>query len=303
MMEVTSDPLNGLLFINKPKSLSSSDALYPIKKLLRQIGQKKTKIGHFGTLDPFADGLLIIALGHCTRLADYVHEYCPKTYIAKGLFGTQTDTGDLTGQSYKECNLADISARSIVEKKYLGKYSQRPPFFSATKHQGKPLYEWAREGIEIVKDPVERMIYQFEINKLDENEIIFSASVSSGTYIRVLMEDIAYDFKSCGHLVELTRTKIGNAEKDQATELALFKELQSYAELSQKLIEPEVVLPFLKVELDSERECEAFRHGQTIETIFSCEQPVWVYHEGKRLGLAKIREGKLQVLINMMAQL
>jgi len=302
-MEVRNEPLNGLLFINKPKSLSSSDALYPIKKLLRIIGQKKTKIGHFGTLDPFADGLLIIALGHCTRLADYVHEYCPKTYIAKGKFGTQTDTGDLTGQPYKQCGLAEIENRSDIEKKYVGSYSQRPPFFSATKHQGKALYEWAREGIEIVKDPVVRTIHHFEINKLDQNEIIFSATVSSGTYIRVLMEDIAADFKSCGHLTELTRTQIGNALKDQATDLHLFKDMQVYDELSSKILEPDVVLPFLKIELANEKQSEAFRHGQAIESSLISEKPVWVFFENKRLGLAKIVEGKLQVLINMMPQL
>lgn len=296
------EPLNGLLFINKPKSISSSDAFYPIKKLLRQIGQKKTKIGHVGTLDPFADGLLIIALGHCTRLADYVHEYCPKTYVAHGKFGIQMDTGDFTGQTFKQSGMANVKKRSLVEIKYQGAYFQRPPYFSATKHEGKRLYEWAREGIEIVKEPVERFIHKFAIHQLSESEITFTSTVSSGTYIRVLMEEIADDFESCGHLLELSRTQIGNAHLDQATELSRFIEIKTYEELSNLMIDPEVVLPFLKVLITNDRDREAFRHGQAVETAFINDKPVWVYYDNERLGLAKIIEGKLQVLINMMPQ-
>ncbi|GAB4419722.1 MAG: tRNA pseudouridine(55) synthase TruB [Bacteriovoracaceae bacterium] len=290
--------LNGIIYLNKPKGISSSDAFYPLKKLLKKNGYKNTKIGHYGTLDPFATGLLLVAIGPCTRLADFVHEESIKTYLAKGIFGSKTSTGDYTGEKLRDFPLPEVLNTDLLTTKFQGEYWQIPPAVSAAKHQGKALYEWVREGVIIQKAPVRRFIHELNVLSITREQIKFEASVSTGTYIRTLMEDIAAHLGSGGHLQELSRIRIGEVSINEA-----LREIPStIEELKNCLHSPTKVLPYAEIQLTTSQ-CEFFRNGREIVMPEVSSGRYWAKgHEGELLGLAEFRDGSLRVLVNMMQQ-
>ena len=153
---ITSKPI--IINLYKPKDMSSQHVV----RLFKRKFPKKTKIGHFGTLDPFATGVLMIGVNGAQRLNEYIHECLPKTYIATGILGLETATGDLTEEptqrddsEYLRTVIKDFSKEFIethLRKKFLGVYMQAPHKYSAAKHEGKALHEWARAGVEIKKE-------------------------------------------------------------------------------------------------------------------------------------------------------
>ena len=197
--------VNGSLLINKEIGLTSRQEVNNVSK---RLGQKKA--GHIGTLDPFADGLLVVLLGSSTKISPFL-EVMDKTYLATLKLGEKTNTGDLTGEVVEKKEIPELSKDKIskVLHGFLGKSSQIPPIFSALKVNGQELYKYARKGIEIERKP--RKIEVFEINLIsfEKDEITFIAKVSKGTYIRTLGEDIANKLGTVGHLTRLTRTAIG----------------------------------------------------------------------------------------------
>ena len=179
------------------------------------------KAGHIGTLDPFADGLLIVLLGSSTKISPFL-EVMDKEYIATLKLGKKTDSGDHTGNIIEEKDIPLLNKEKINEelKSFLGKQSQVPPMYSALKVNGKELYKYAREGIKIERKRREIEIYSIDLISFNDDEIIFKAHVSKGTYIRTLGEDIAEKLGTVGHLVKLTRSRIGpysleNAKKSE----------------------------------------------------------------------------------------
>lgn len=199
--------------IYKPPGPSSFQM---VAKLKRALKGKVKKVGHFGSLDPFAEGLMLIGVSGAAKLNQYVQQTLSKTYVAKGMLGIKTASGDTEGEVLEEnshplpLDIRDL--KKLLETKYVGEYLQSPPAFSAAKHQGKPLYKWALEGKKVEKEPVVRNIYNLEILDFDYPYLTFKAEVSSGTYIRSLFEDMAQDLGTIGHLVELKRTNIGPHE-------------------------------------------------------------------------------------------
>jgi tRNA pseudouridine55 synthase len=205
--------------INKPESGSSYDC---IRSLKRSLVSGFGKIGHFGTLDPFASGLLLVGIAGAARLNDLVHSELPKTYIAYGVLGVETPTGDMTS----EVNNSDLSnyLNSVISKfepefiehklkeRFLGEYMQAPHVYSAAKFQGKKLHEWAREGVEIKKPPVKREIYRISVIEYDFPKITIEVTVSSGTYVRTLFSDMANYLGTIGTLEGLFRTQIGDVK-------------------------------------------------------------------------------------------
>ena len=197
------------------------------------------KAGHIGTLDPFADGLLIVLLGSSTKISPFL-EVMDKEYIATLKLGKKTDSGDLTGNIIEEQDIPLLCKEKINEvlKSFLGKQSQVPPMYSALKVNGKELYKYAREGIEIERKRREIEIYSIDLISFNDNEIIFKAHVSKGTYIRTLGEDIAEKLGTVGHLVKLTRSKIGpyslenakNSENVNEDDLIPISKMLSYME-------------------------------------------------------------------------
>ncbi len=210
--------MNGFLLINKPEGITSYDVIRKIKTYL----PKKTKIGHSGTLDPFATGLLIVAIGrdYTKQLSHLLH--LDKTYQAEITFGTVTDSYDIDGKitythqtpfSVKESDI------SLIIQKFKGEISQAPPIYSAKKINGKPAYKHAREGntIELKKATV--TIYEISVNELHETRINISVHCSKGTYIRSLAHDIGQELKVGAHLSKLNRLSIGNISIEHAIKL------------------------------------------------------------------------------------
>lgn len=197
--------LSGSLLINKEIGLTSREE---VNNISRKLGEKKA--GHIGTLDPFADGLLIVLLGSSTKISPFL-EVMDKTYIATLKLGSKTNTGDLTGETIETKEIPELTKTKICEvlQGFLGKSTQIPPIFSALKVNGQPMYKYARKGIDIERKPREIEIFKIYLVSFEKDEITFLAKVSKGTYIRTLGEDIAEKLGTVGHLTKLTRTEIG----------------------------------------------------------------------------------------------
>ena len=201
--------MNGIIIINKPKECTSHDIVYKIKKLFNE------KVGHTGTLDPNATGVLPLLIGKATQISKYLINH-DKTYQVIMQLGKKTETADSEGKVIEEKEVPqEILENSKIEKaleSFLGKQEQIPPMYSAIKINGKKLYEDARKGQEVEIKPRAVEIYNIEITNIqkEKKQIEFKVSCSKGTYIRTLCEDIAEKMRTVGYMKELKRTKVGN---------------------------------------------------------------------------------------------
>ena len=208
--------MDGIIIINKPKECTSHDVVAKIKKICKE------KVGHTGTLDPMATGVLPLLIGEGTKLSEYITNH-DKKYIATIKLGIKTDTLDSEGKiiEKQEVDLKEISTENVnkVLKTFLGKQKQTPPMYSAIKIKGKKLYEYAREGKEVEVPEREIEIYEIELLKIENDELSFKVHCSKGTYIRSLCEDIAIKLGTIGYMKELERVKVGEYEINQAIDL------------------------------------------------------------------------------------
>lgn len=197
--------ISGSLLISKEIGLTSRQE---VNNVSRRLNEKKA--GHIGTLDPFADGLLVVLLGSSTKIAPFL-EVMDKKYLATLKLGEKTDTGDLTGKVIESKEIPVLTKENIVKtlKTFLGEQVQIPPMFSALKVNGKELYKYAREGKEIERKERHINIFNIDLVNFEKDEITFIAKVSKGTYIRTLGEDIAEKLGTVGHLTKLTRLEVG----------------------------------------------------------------------------------------------
>lgn len=204
--------ISGSLLIDKQIGLTSRQE---VNNVSRALGEKKA--GHIGTLDPFADGLLIVLLGKATKISPFL-EGMDKTYMATLKLGEMTDTGDLTGNIVSKQDIPALSKNNIEDifNSFLGEQKQLPPMYSALKINGKELYKYAREGIEIERKERIINVYELKLISFKDDEITFISKVSKGTYIRTLGEDIAKALGSVGHLTKLTRLAIGPYSIEQS---------------------------------------------------------------------------------------
>lgn len=286
-----------IFLIHKPSGPSSFDILRQIKKLP---GYQKEKLGHFGTLDPFAEGLLLIGTGKALKLSDYIHQENDKSYKGVGLFGKKTASLDITEDFIEEeslnkevPNLADLNQ---VAFNFKGKYLQVPPMYSAVKVDGKKLYKLARKGIEVERKATEREVFSFEITEQRESEISFEARVSKGTYIRTLFDDLCQKFESHGVLKTLVRTSIGSFHLDQAFSLGDLKSFAEFMDRGQPIFD---VIKLKRIIL-SAQEALGLVQGKYIKANEGQEEElVWTSHPEKGvIGLAKIDKGQLKVVFN-----
>lgn len=197
--------MHGILFINKPVGITSYDVVRRAKKVF-----KTRKIGHTGTLDPFAEGLLILCVGKATKLVNSFLT-ANKTYEGTVVLGAHYDTYDVTGTITKS-NTPKVTKEQLEEvlKSFKGEYYQEPPMYSALKKEGKKLYEYARKGIDIKRDKRLVEIINLDLIKhLKDNEFTIDVETSKGTYIRSLAVDIAFKLNTYGALKTLKRTKVG----------------------------------------------------------------------------------------------
>lgn len=248
----------GFLNINKPANCTSHDVVAMLRKSL---GIKK--IGHSGTLDPFATGVLTIGINDATRLFEYLPS--DKVYLAEITFGIETNTDDITGKIINKTN--NIPSIVDINKKlnqFIGKIKQRPPIFSAVKINGRKAYELARKNEIDTSDLIEKTIEIYSINVIscENNKFNLKIHCSSGTYVRAIARDLGKELNSLAVLSSLQRTKIGSyftLEKSIAPESINKFNLENY------LISPLTVIELPKVCLDS-KQIFSIAHGNLVET-------------------------------------
>lgn len=198
--------MDGIIVINKEKEYTSHDVVAKLKKKLNI-----SKVGHTGTLDPNATGVLPILIGKGTKFSKYLINH-DKIYEVELELGKKTDTADIEGKVIEEKNVDEKYIKENllqVLESFIGKQEQIPPMYSAIKKNGKKLYEYARAGEKVEIEPRKIEIYKIDLNKYDKNIISFVASCSKGTYIRSLCEDIAEKLNTLGYMKNLKRLQVG----------------------------------------------------------------------------------------------
>lgn len=198
-------PVNGILLLDKPLGESSNHALQHVKRLF-----DARKAGHTGSLDPLADGMLPICLGDATKLSAFLLD-ADKYYQFRVRLGETTATGDAEGEVVARCSTDGIDVDKIREvlPRFTGAIDQLPPMYSALKHQGKRLYELAREGVEVEREPRQVMIHRLELGDVELPEFELRVHCSKGTYVRTLAEDIGEALGCGAHVTALRRTGVG----------------------------------------------------------------------------------------------
>ena len=282
--------MQGILIINKPQGYTSQDVVSKVKKILNV-----KKAGHTGTLDPMATGVLPVLIGEYTKLSKYLIEH-DKTYVAKLKLGLKTDTGDLEGNVIEEKEFdKSILEKSNVEnvlKSFLGKQKQIPPMYSAIKINGKKLYEYAREGVEVEVEPRDIELYKLNLLSIENDEIEFEVSCSKGTYIRVVCEDIAKTLGTIGTMSSLNRTIVDKFNIGQAI---TFEELESIKEnIDSRLIKMENVFDHLpKLTLNKRKE-DLFLNG--VMLTFEYQDGVYNIYDSNNIyiGTGTIKDNLLK---------
>lgn len=209
------------ILIDKDPDWTSFDV---VKKIRNSIRVKK--VGHAGTLDPFATGLLILCTGKSTKKIES-YQALEKVYTGTMVLGKRTNTMDPEGEILEEKDFSGINDQMINEtvQEFIGEISQIPPMFSAKKHKGKALYKYARKGMEIERKPVSVVIHEFEIERIELPEIRFRVKCSKGTYVRVLADDFGKKLGCGAYLKELRREAIGKYTVDEALKIDDFVRL------------------------------------------------------------------------------
>jgi tRNA pseudouridine55 synthase len=289
--------MNGVLLIDKPAGVTSHDVVAHVRKI---IGERR--VGHTGTLDPFATGLLVILVGRATRLAQFLSG-AAKEYEALIRFGYATDTGDITGlriegeEPYaKTQNAQGLRLEEIQTAMALltGEIEQVPPMYSAKKIQGKKLYEFARAGQSVERKPVRVTIREFEVlspaeeslRARDEGSVDLRVRVvcSAGTYVRTLAEDLGKKVGIRSHLAELRRTRAGVFQIEKAVTLERLAEVRQQEMLDDTWISPFQALSHLPaIELDNDQ-VRRTMHGVPLE-VARDEQQTFTDGDAIRLSL------------------
>jgi tRNA pseudouridine55 synthase len=256
--------LHGWIILDKPVGLGSTQAVSAMKRLLREAGEPKTKVGHGGTLDPLASGVLPIALGEATKLAGRMLD-ATKAYDFTIRFGAETDTLDAEGAVVETSDvrptLAEIDA---MLPRFTGEIEQVPPAYSALKIEGKAAYIRARAGETVELKSRKVTVQSLVVTGSGEDEVTLSASVSKGTYIRSLARDIARALGSVGHVTMLRRTRAGPFSLDRAISLDFLSQAAKARSLDGAVMPLQAALddiPALPVTPDQAR---LLRHGQML---------------------------------------
>ena len=280
--------MDGIILIDKPKDYTSHDVVAVIKRI------SKEKVGHTGTLDPNATGVLPLLIGKATGISKYLINH-DKTYIATLKLGIKTDTADGEGKVIEERELPNLEIEEIQEalNKLIGKQEQVPPMYSAIKVNGKKLYEYARQGKEIEVQARTIEIYDaklIEYNK-EEAEVVFEISCSKGTYIRTVCEKVADNLNTVGYMKELRRTRVGEFDIQDTVNIEDIKN-------SPELLEENIITieNFFeekeRIELN-DKELELFLNG--VKLSKDKENNIYrVYNNNKFIGLGVVEDNKLK---------
>lgn len=295
--------VSGVLLLDKPSGISSHTALSQAKRLFMSLNFDSKKAGHTGTLDPMATGLLPICFGEATKFSNFGLD-ADKGYTAIIELGCQTDTGDKEGRVIvqKDVLAFDQSKLDDLANSFMGEQIQTPPMYSALKKDGKKLYEYARDGIEIEREPRPIAIHHLSLAKLSDNQITLDVICSKGTYVRVLGETIAERLGMVGHLTALHRIRTGGFDVASAISLDKLATL-SFDERFGKLLPIDVLLnhlPIIKLTTD---ETARIKMGQRLNIkdrigALAFDKNVLqirLYDEGVFVGLGQVEpNGRLQ---------
>ena len=293
--------LNGLLIIDKPTDWTSHDVVAKVRGICRT-----RRVGHTGTLDPFATGVLVVCLNQATRLVQFLTGD-DKEYIATVRFGFATDTGDLTGSPIGEMTDPTHLNKDIIEAALphlRGNIQQIPPMYSAKKIGGVKLYEMARRGEVIERQPINIQIKEFELIEKTNNDCWkFRVSCTSGTYIRTLAEDLGKYLKVGAHLNELRRTKVGKLSINEAITLEQLAELSISNVWNSALIpmNKALTLPILEI---SDEDAARLRNGRAVmcDSMESLQTTYQLFHHGLLVGIgeydAKVKQLKPKIVMN-----
>jgi len=281
--------MTGIIVVNKPSGITSFDVIRNLRKIL-----KEKKMGHTGTLDPMATGVLIICIGKATRLAQSIENQYKK-YVAEFQLGYQTDTYDKMG---KIINISDIKSAPKEElekvlKKFSGKIKQIPPMYSALKKDGKKLYELARQGIEIEREAREINIKSIEVVDIRENTIKIKCDVSKGTYIRTLVNDIGLSLGSYGTLTSLERISVGDITINNSytlDEIEAFSSGNNYEFLKSV----EEIFQYERYDILNDKDFLLFKNGNTLVTTNKENNLYKIYFKNEFVGLGSIENNRLK---------
>ncbi len=272
---------DGILLLNKPKGITSFDLVKALSKKLN------LKVGHAGTLDPLACGLMILLIGEATKFSQFF-QALPKTYVAKARLGLRTDSYDMEGRVLEEKDSSFVNEDLLREtiKKFKGKIKQIPPSFSAKKIDGKRAYKLARKGKTVVLKEIDVFIYYIKLLEFTSPYFTIECEVSSGTYIRSLIDDIGKELGSFAVLDSLTRTKIG--------EFSLF-EAKNIESFSQKDIIPiDKALYFLEsINLDKNLG-KMFYRGKSVDISTNKEGILKVFVNDVFIGIGELKDNILK---------
>ncbi len=279
--------ISGVFLLNKPLGISSNGALQKVRWLFRA-----QKAGHTGALDPLASGLLPICLGEATKFSHYLLD-STKRYQTTVKLGNSTTTGDVEGEVFLEKEVPELTEEKIKEAldKFIGDIQQVPPMYSALKKDGRPLYELARQGIEIEREARPIHIFAIELLSYTNDSITLDITCSKGTYIRVLGEDIAQALNTYGHLTYLHRIQTGQFELIPTYTIEY---LESLTEMEREALLLPVYAPidhFPKIQAPEGR-AEYFSRGMESNIDHEAAEQVVVFDGDKCLGLAEITDKK-----------
>ena len=285
--------MDGVLILKKEKGYTSQDVVAITKGLLKE------KVGHTGTLDPEATGVLPLLIGKGTKIARYLNQH-DKTYCAILQLGKRTDTLDGEGtvleeQEVEEACLDKTKIQQVLQT-FLGKQKQNPPMYSAIKVKGKKLYEYARKGQTIEVEPRDIEIYQMSLENilLQEKQIKFTVSCSKGTYIRTLCEDIAKKLGTIGYMKELERTQVGEFWLQDAITIEELKQKSQSGQLQELILSLEQVLSKKETIILEPKSLKLLLHGVKLEGNWK-EGTYLIYNQEKEfIGTACAKQGMLK---------
>ncbi len=287
----TREPIDGILLLDKPKGLSSNDALVRARRLLNA-----RKAGHGGTLDPLATGLLPLLFGEATKFAHDSLD-ADKTYLAELALGVVTDTGDAEGRVLARrevgCDEAQLRAAAAA---FVGEIEQVPPMHSALKREGRPLYEYARAGVTLERAPRRVVIHEIETLAFVGSRATIRVRCGKGTYIRTLAADIGERLGCGAHLAGLRRERVGALSVADAITLEALEALEPAARRARLAPADALLADLPRVDLDAPAEAR-FLHGQKLRVAAATGSRdlarVRVYGAQRLLGVAALRDGVL----------
>ena len=252
--------ISGILSVIKPLDWTSMEVVRRIKRLTNQ-----KKVGHAGTLDPQATGVLPVCIGQATRVMEYLVD-SPKVYVALVHFGVETDSYDAMGQITETKDSAYVTENDVTTalKKYCGIFDQVPPMYSALKMDGERLYNLARAGKEVDRPPREVRIYQLKITKWSPPDVRIEIECGKGMYVRSLAHDLGVDLGCGAHLKELTRLRTGPFDISNAISMSEIEEACKGDTWKSMLFPPDFPLLNFKAAIVQQHKEKAIKHGQGI---------------------------------------